>query len=159
MLNITLICVGGLKEAFWKAACAEYSKRIGLWAKVTVVEIPETRLPESPSRAVIDAALEKEAEKIRARLPGNTCVTALCVEGGQLSSPEFAQEIGRRMMINGNLSFIIGGSYGLAQSLKDGADIRLSLSHMTFPHMAARVLLLEQIYRALNLLNGGKYHK
>ena len=159
VLNITLVCVGGLKEEFWKAACAEYIKRIGLWAKIKTVEIDEVRLPDDPSQALIISALDREADKIHKKLPANAFVTLLCVEGMQMDSQEFAQTVSRRMQLNGNFVFVIGGSYGLAQKLKDLAHLKLSLSAMTFPHMMARVLLVEQIYRALSIVSGGKYHK
>lgn len=159
MLNVTILCVGGLKEAFWKSACTEYCKRLSAWAKINLIEIEEARLPENPTPALIKAALDSEAEKIAKKLPSNVFVTALCIEGRQLDSEAFAQVIADRMQLNGNFTFIIGGSYGLAQQIKEKANLKLSFSVMTFPHMIARVLLFEQLYRALNIINGGKYHK
>jgi 23S rRNA (pseudouridine1915-N3)-methyltransferase len=159
LLNITLICVGGLKEDYWKAACAEYIKRLGAWARVNTVEIEETRLPENPSSALINAAQNDEADRITKKLPANSFIAALCIEGVQMDSEEFAQVISRQMQLSGSFTFIIGGSYGLAKRLKDSAGLRMSLSVMTFPHMMARVLLLEQLYRAMSILGGGRYHK
>jgi 23S rRNA (pseudouridine1915-N3)-methyltransferase len=124
-----------------------------------MLEVDEVRLPGDPPRALIDAAQREEAGKILKKLPSNAYVTALCVEGEQISSQEFAQALERRMQVNGSFAFIIGGSYGLAQTIKDSAGLKLSLSAMTFPHMTARVVLLEQLYRALSIIEGGKYHK
>jgi 23S rRNA (pseudouridine1915-N3)-methyltransferase len=159
MLNITILCVGGLKEAFWKSACTEYCKRLSAWAKINLIEIEEARLPDDPTPALIKAALASETEKILKKLPTNAFVTALCIEGKQLDSEEFAQVLASRMQSNGNFAFIIGGSYGLAQQIKEKAHLKLSFSVMTFPHMIARVLLFEQLYRAMHIINGGKYHK
>lgn len=159
MLTITVICVGGLKEAFWKNACAEYQKRLGAWAKVNMIEIAEVRLPEEPSASSIHRGLEDEADRIIKKVPQNSYLTALCVEGRQYDSEEFSSVLSGKMQESGSFTFIIGGSNGLAQRVKDRANLKLSFSAMTFPHMIARVLLLEQLYRALSIMNGGKYHK
>jgi 23S rRNA (pseudouridine1915-N3)-methyltransferase len=159
MLDVTVICVGGLKEKFWKDACAEYIKRLTPWARASVIEIPAERLPGRPGEAEIRRALEREGEKITAAVPKGAFVTALCVEGRQPDSEAFSALVAARMQTAGRLAFIIGGSYGLDERVKKAAGDRLSLSNMTFPHMTARVLLLEQLYRALSIINGGKYHK
>ena len=159
MLDITLICVGGLKESFWKDACAEYIKRLSQWARVNVVELPQARLPRNPSQAEIVSALRAEETEIIKKLPRGAFMTALCVEGVELSSEEFADTLSRRFQTSGNFAFVIGGSHGLSQGVKDASQLKLSFSRMTFPHMTARVLLLEQLYRALSILSGGKYHK
>jgi 23S rRNA (pseudouridine1915-N3)-methyltransferase len=159
MLDITIICVGGLKESFWKDACAEYIKRLSQWAKVTVIEIPQKRLPAAPSKAETDAALRAEETEIAKKIPRGAFVTALCIEGREYSSEQFADIIASRMQTSGSFTFIIGGSRGLSQGAKDLSALKLSFSRMTFPHMTARVLLLEQLYRALSILSGGKYHK
>lgn len=159
MLHITLICVGGLKEPFWKAACAEYEKRLSAWAKLSVIEIPEERLPEHPSPAQIAQALQAEATRIRQKMPTGAFITALCIEGTPTDSQAFARTLERGMQSSGKLAFLIGGSYGLSEELKGEARYRLSFSPMTFPHMLARVMLFEQLYRAMNILSGGKYHK
>ena len=160
MTNIHIICVGKLKEPFYAQAVAEYTKRLSPYCRLTVVELPEERLPQDPSQAQIDAALRKEAAAIRQKLPPRARVVALCIEGQLLSSQELAKrlqtwEIGP----TNQLCFLIGGSYGLDESLKADSHIRLSMSSMTFPHHLARVMLLEQLYRAFKINEGSAYHK
>lgn len=159
MLRIRLIVTGNLKEAYWRAAAAEYEKRLGAYAKVEIVELKESRLPESPSPAEIGAALEKEADAVLAAIPPRAYKVALCVEGKQLSSEQLAQKINTVMQDSGELALIVGSSHGLSDRVKNGADFRLSVSALTFPHQLMRVLLLETVYRSLSILNGGKYHK
>ena len=160
MLNITLLCVGKLKEPFYTQAAAEYAKRLSAYCKLSLVELPEERLPKDPSQAQIDAALAREAAAIRSRLPASSSVVALCVEGRQRSSEElaalletWAQNSSKRLV------FLIGGSHGLDSALTDSAWVRLSMSPMTFTHHLARVMVLEQIYRAYQINAGTKYHK
>jgi len=161
MQKVTLICVGKLKEKFYQAACGEYQKRLSRYCKLEVVELPEERLPEHPSQAQITAALAREAEGIFARLPPSASLIALCIEGRMRSSEELAQLMaawsnrGEKQQ----LVFVIGGSFGLHDSVKTRAWTQLSMSPMTFPHHLARVMLLEQIYRACQINAGGKYHK
>jgi 23S rRNA (pseudouridine1915-N3)-methyltransferase len=160
MPHINLICVGGLKEDYWKAACAEYIKRMSPWSKINVVELPEERLPNNPSAANINAALDAEGQRIFAKLPAKAYLVAMCIEGKQSSSQIFAQTLSNVMSsLNGTICYVIGGSHGLSSQVKERANDMLSLSQMTFPHMLARVLLLEQLYRSLSILNGGRYHK
>lgn len=160
MLTVRLICVGKLGEKFWKAACDEYAKRLSAYCKLEIIEVPEQRLPDAPSEGQVRQALAKEAEVIRARIPAGAVLLALCVEGGQLSSEELAETLGT-LTVSGTsrLAVVIGGSCGLDEALKREARLRLSMSRMTFPHHLARVMALEQLYRALNILAGGKYHK
>ena len=160
MMSVYLICVGKLKEKFYADAVAEYSKRLSAYCKLTVLELPEERLPDKPSQAQIDAALAKEAAAIRSKLPPRVRTVALCIEGQLLSSEELAKrlktwEIGP----TNQLCFLIGGSCGLDAALKSEAQIRLSMSPMTFPHHLARVMVLEQIYRAFKINEGSGYHK
>ncbi len=160
MLSVHLICVGKLKEKFYLAACAEYQKRLGAYCKLELTELPEERLPQNPSRAQIDAALEREAAAIRGKIPQNACLVALCVEGRPHSSEELARLVGTwQDSAARHLVFVIGGSFGLAESLKKEAKVRLSMSPMTFPHHLARVMVLEQIYRAFKINEGSSYHK
>ena len=160
MQKVTLICVGKMKERFYAEAVAEYIKRLGRYCKLTVMELPEERLPENPSQAQIDGALEKEAAAIRGRLPSSAKLIALCVEGRERSSEDLARLMeawaGRG---ESQLVFLIGGSFGLHASIKAQAAEKLSMSPMTFPHHLARVMLLEQIYRAYQINAGSKYHK
>ena len=159
MLSVWLICVGKLKEKFYKDACAEYIKRLSPYCKLTVAEIPEVKLSKDPTLGEITNALAKEGEAIRAKLPPNSRVAALCVEGRPCSSEELARMIPAQGGGDKHLVFLIGGSYGLHPSVKAEADIQLSMSPMTFPHHLARVMLLEQIYRAFKINEGSSYHK
>lgn len=159
-MNVNFIAMGKLKESYFREACAEYQKRLGAFAKVTVKEPPPEDLPQDPSRAQIDKALEKEAALIREQLPKGCFKIALCVEGSALSSEKLAQKL-ETLGTSGvsSVSFIVGSSFGLAESLKRECDFRLSMSPMTFPHGLARVMLFEQVYRAFSISNNSKYHK
>ena len=160
MQKICVLCVGKLKERFFADACAEYQKRLSRYCKLEIVELPEQRLGDAPSAAEIAQALEREAEAIRERMPKSGAAVALCVEGEAMSSERFSRTIAD-LAARGTsqLTFLIGGSFGLAGSVKQSCALRLSLSPMTFPHHLARVLLLEQIYRAFQIEQGTKYHK
>lgn len=160
MLSISFICVGKMREAHYIAAFAEYEKRLGALCRFDLREIPEQRLSERPSAAEIDAALAKEGEAILRAVPKGAKLVALCIEGRQLSSEALAEQFSA--FANGGASrlvFIVGGSYGLSYEVKSAADFRLSMSKMTFPHHLARVMLAEQVYRALMINSGSKYHK
>ena len=160
MREITLLCVGKLKEPFWAAACAEYQKRLGAYTRLDVIEIPEKRLSAAPGPAEIARALEAEAQMVRARIPKGALTAALCIEGKSCDSPAFSKTLFDAGLGGvSRLCFLIGGSYGLAESIKDSADLCISLSAMTFPHHLARVMLLEQIYRAFQIGTHGNYHK
>ena len=160
MQKVTILCVGKLKEKFYAEAVAEYSKRLKRHCTLEIVELPESRLPDDPSPAEIRQALAAEAALIEAKLPKGGAVIAMCIEGKELSSPALAEKV-EQFGLNGasQLTFLIGGSVGLDASLKQKADLRLSMSPMTFPHHLARIMLLEQIYRAYQILAGSKYHK
>ena len=160
MLSVYLICVGKLKEKFYKDACAEYIKRLSPYCRLTLVEIPEAKLSKDPTLGEITNALAKEGEAIRAKIPSGSRVAALCVEGRLCSSEELAQMLpALGNSPDKHMVFIIGGSYGLHPSVKAEADIQLSMSPMTFPHHLARVMLLEQVYRAFQINGGSRYHK
>lgn len=160
MMNVTLLCVGKLKEDYLRAACAEYQKRLGAFCRLSVIEIAESRLSDRPSQAQIDAALIEEGERILAKLPANAYPVALCIEGQKMSSEQLAVIIAS-LAANGtsSLAFIIGGSFGLSDEVKSACRLRLSMSDMTFAHQLARVMLLEQIYRAFSINANTKYHK
>ena len=160
MQRVTVLCVGKLKEKFYLEAAAEYVKRLQRFCKLELVELPESRLPESPSPAEVQRALAAEAAAIRERLPKGGAVIALCIEGKPCSSVELSRRM-EELAVAGKtqLTFLIGGSVGLDESLKWQADWRLSMSPMTFPHHLARIMLLEQIYRAYQISAGTKYHK
>ena len=159
-VRIQLICVGKMKEKFYIDAAAEYVKRLSAYCRLQVVELPEERLPADPSRAQIDAALEKEGAAIRGKLAHGAALVALCVEGEEKSSEALSRLLaGWSAAGTGSLAFVIGGSYGLHPSLKAEARLRLSMSPMTFPHHLARVMLLEQLYRCFKIDEGSSYHK
>lgn len=160
MLSVHIICVGKLKEKFYAAAVEEYAKRLGGYCKLTLTELPEEKLGDSPSPAQIEAALAKEGAAVLARLPKGGAVTALCVEGQGLSSEALSDKIAAWAgQGRSQLAFLVGSSHGLHQSVKSAADFKLSMSQMTFPHHLARVMLLEQIYRAFKIQEGSGYHK
>ena len=160
MLNVTLIAVGKLKERYLTDACAEYEKRLGAYCRLRVVEVDEHRLPQNPSEAQIRAGIEAEGREILSRIPAGSYLIPLCIEGKQLTSEEFSQTLDRAA-VDGKSSIVllIGGSYGLWEELKKKGDLRLSMSPMTFPHHLARVMLLEQLYRAYQIDAGTRYHK
>lgn len=159
MLNVDIVCVGGLKERYWRDACAEYCKRLTSWAKLRIVEISEQRCT-NPSPAQIESALDTEGERILASFPEHSFVIALCIEGKRFDSEKLAEKISDVMLSgHSHITFIIGGSFGLSQSVKARADLKFSMSDLTFPHQLARVMLIEQIYRAMSINMGGKYHK
>ena len=160
MTTVNLIYVGNIRENYLLAAAAEYEKRLSAYCRLVCTELKEEKLPDEPSQAQTEAAMKKEGERILAVLPRKSMKIALCVEGKQLSSEEFSSLI-KTAENNGfsQISFIIGGAFGLSEEVKNVCDFRLSLSKMTFTHRMARILLLEQIYRAENIAAGGKYHK
>ena len=160
MQRVSVICVGKLKERFYTEAAAEYLKRLSRCCKAEVIELPEERLPEDPSPAQIEAALAREADAVRAKLPAGCLLIAMCVEGQERSSEALARYLAEAAARGaGHIVFLIGSSYGMHPSLKQQADLRLSMSPMTFPHHLLRVMLLEQIYRAYQINAGSKYHK
>ena len=160
MFDITLIAMGKLKEKFYLSAAAQYAKRLGGFCRFTLLELPESRLPEDPSPAEIAAGLEKEADQILARIPKGAWFCVFTPEGKELSSEAFADKL-RSVKGSGKSSacFLIGSSFGMAPRVKDKADFRLSMGPMTFPHHLARIMVLEQLYRAEAIQAGSKYHK
>lgn len=160
MFDITLITMGKLKEKFYISAAQEYTKRLSGYCRFTLVELPESRLPENPSPAEIAAGLEKEAETILARIPKSSWFCVFTPEGKELSSEKFAEKM-KDVKLSGKSSaiFLIGSSFGMAPKVKERADFRLSMGPMTFPHHLARIMVLEQLYRAEAIQAGSKYHK
>ena len=149
MLEVKLICVGKIREKFYIEAFGEYAKRLGAYCRFVCTELPETRLPDSPSPKEISAALEKEAAGIMKNIPSDAYLAALCVEGRQMPSEELAELLAQRA----------GSGKPKLPRIKSMADLRLSMSEMTFPHHLARVMLAEQIYRGFKINEGSKYHK
>ncbi len=160
MQTVTIISVGKLKDAFFNEASDEYLKRLKAFAKMNVIEIKAGVLPENPKDSEINAVLEKEGEEILKKIPSGAKVVSLCIEGKLYSSEDLAH-LFESTALSGtsHIIFIIGGSYGLADKVKSRSDIRLSMSKMTFPHRLARIMLLEQIYRACKINAGEAYHK
>ena len=159
MIKVTLIALGKLKEAYLRDAVSEYTKRLSRYCDLEIIELEPMKLPDSPSKSQIDAALLKEAEMIIKKIPKNCDVYPLCVEGKQLSSEEFAEKVDDLSQQGRGIVFIIGSSYGLSETVKATAKMRFSLSKMTFPHQLFRVMLLEQVYRAFKINEGSTYHK
>lgn len=160
MLNVTVLCVGKLKESYWQAACAEYGKRLGAFCRLQIVEVAEERAPEHPSVAQIAGVVEAEGRRLLEKLPRDAYAIAMCIEGKEMDSPSLSACI-RQAAVEGksHIALLIGGSFGLSEAVKTRAALRLSMSPMTFPHQLARVMVLEQVYRAFQIASGGKYHK
>ena len=160
MFNITLITMGKLKEKFYLSAAEEYAKRLKGYCSFQLIELPEHRLPEDPSPAEIEAGLNKEAEAILAKLPKGGWFCIFTPEGKTLSSEAFAAKL-QEVKLSGKSSacFLIGSSFGIAPQIKERADFKLSMGLMTFPHHLARIMVLEQLYRAEAIQAGSKYHK
>ena len=160
MAAITLIAMGKLKEKFYLSAAAEYEKRMKGYCDFSLIELPEQRLPEDPSPAQIAAGLEKESQLIFSKIPKGAWFCVFTPEGKELSSEKFATKL-QEVKLTGKSSacFLIGSSFGMAQRVKDKADFKLSMGPMTFPHHLARIMVLEQLYRAEAIQAGSKYHK
>ncbi len=160
MPEITLITIGKLKEKFYISAAQEYAKRLSGYCKFTLLELPECRLPEAPSPAEIAAGLEKEAEEVFSKIPKGAWFCVFTPEGKELSSEAFAQKLAQvKLSGKSSLCFLIGSSFGMAPRVKERADFRLSMGPMTFPHHLARIMVLEQLYRAEAIQSGSRYHK
>lgn len=159
MMNIKIICVGKLKERYWEAATAEYMKRLGAYCSVSVTEVKEERLPANASAADERRVIEAEGRSILARIAKGDYVIALDIKGRGLGSEEIAKHIKETAFTHSTIDFIIGGSLGLSSEVISRADLRLSFGKITLPHQLARVVLLEQVYRAFKINAGETYHK
>ncbi len=160
MLNITIICVGKLKEQYLRDAVAEYTKRLSASCKLSIVELNAERLSDNPSEKEIENAVKSEGKSIIEKIPKGSTVYTMCIEGKQRTSEELSREIDS-LTANGvsSITFIIGGSFGLSDEVKKLSNQRLSMSKMTFPHQLFRVMLLEQLYRCMQISLGTRYHK
>lgn len=159
MQHIQIAAVGGLREKAYATACAEYCKRLGAFCKLDITEIAEFRLPKNPGDAQIRTCIEAEGEAILQKIASRAFVVGLCIEGDSLSSRDFSRKLEGLGQSHSTVAFVIGGSHGLSPKVKQACGLRLSMSEMTFPHQLARVMLLEQIYRAFSISAGSKYHK
>ncbi len=158
MMNVNVIAVGKLKEGYLRDGCAEYCKRLQAFCRIRVIELPEHRLPEMPSQREIDAALQAEGRAILREAKG--LIIPLCIEGKEISSKELSAYLQKQAVLGvSEVSFVIGSSFGLSDTVKSAGGLRLSMSKMTFPHQLARMMLLEQIYRAFSIAAGTRYHK
>ena len=158
-MKVTLICVGKVKEKFYRDAIKEYEKRLGAYIKLNTIEISDEKVKvENDSEIVL--AMEKEGNNILSKIKDNQYVITLEILGKNLSSEEFASKIDNLMLTGkSDVTLVIGGSYGLSDSVKKRSDFALSFSRMTFPHQMMRVVLLEQVYRAYRIITGASYHK
>ena len=159
MLNIRIICVGKFKEKYWEAASAEYMKRLGAYCNVSVVEVKEEKLPAHASRADEENVMLKEGKSILEKVGAGDHVIVLDIKGKEMSSEALAQKIADVSFSASTIDFIIGGSLGLSPEVKSRADLRMSFGPLTLPHQLARIVLLEQIYRAFKINAGETYHK
>lgn len=159
-MNISVICIGKLKEKYWAQAVAEYSKRLSGYCSLDIVELKEARLPDKAGPAEELAVKENEGVEILKRLKDNMYVITLEVKGKELSSEKLAEKI-ENLGIDGrsNIAFVIGGSLGLSEAVSKRSDFKLSFSQMTFPHQMMRVILLEQVYRSFKIIRHETYHK
>ena len=160
MIKIKIICIGTLKERFFKDAFNEYQKRLSAFCKFELIELDEYKIKSCPSETEIEKCLEQEGLKIFTKIPDSSYVIAMCIEGTELTSQKFAKHI-ENIAANQTscICFIIGSSYGLAKNIKKRADFLMSMSAMTFPHQLMQMILLEQIYRGYRILNHEPYHK
>jgi 23S rRNA (pseudouridine1915-N3)-methyltransferase len=160
MIKVSVIAVGKLKEKYLKDACNEYLKRLSAFSKVNVIEINEERCSDNPSQTEIEQVKIKEGERIIAKIPKGSFVVPMCIEGVQMSSEEFSKRIEKTSIDGfGEITFIIGGSFGLSDDVKALGKLKLSFGKLTLPHQLMRVVLLEQIYRAFSISSNSKYHK
>lgn len=159
-MKITILCVGKIKERYWKDAIAEYTKRLSRYVKLDIMEVSDEKTPEGASAAVEEQIREKEGERLLRVLREDSYVITLEILGRKVSSEQFSEKL-EQLGISGesHVTFLIGGSLGLAESVRKKADYRLSFSDMTFPHQMMRVILLEQIYRGFRIMNHEPYHK
>lgn len=159
MLSINIICIGRIKEKFWTDAISEYKKRLGAFCKFKIIELDEEKTYSNPNTSEINSILNAEGKRIINALSKGSFKAAMCIEGKQLSSVELADKMNDISLSYSSVDFIIGGSWGLSDEVKRKSNMLLSMSKMTFPHQMARVVLSEQIYRAFEIMNNGKYHK
>lgn len=159
-MRITIVCVGKLKEKFYRDAVEEYAKRLGKYCKLEILEVADEKTPEGAGSAEEERILQKEAARILERLREDAFVCTLEIAGKKLSSEGLAEWM-KRLTVGGtsHIAFVIGSSLGLHTSVRSRADFSLSFSDMTFPHQLMRVILCEQIYRAFRIVNGEPYHK
>lgn len=158
-MNINVICVGKIKEKYFTDAINEYSKRLSRFAKLNIIEVADEKIPDNASEKEMEIVKQKEGERILSKLSPTSFTVTLCVEGKELSSTDLAKKIADVSMTSSNITFIIGGSLGLCDTVKSRSQLRLSFGRITLPHQLIRVVLLEQLYRAFKINNNETYHK
>ncbi|MFZ3171061.1 MAG: 23S rRNA (pseudouridine(1915)-N(3))-methyltransferase RlmH [Carboxydocellales bacterium] len=159
-MNIKVLAVGGIKERFIKDGIQEYVKRLGPYARLEIIEVPDEKTPEQASTAEEEQIKGREAAKLMKHIKAGTLVVALAIEGKAYSSEELAEQL-QQWALKGqsDVTFVIGGSLGLHREVLERADLKLSFSRMTFPHQLMRLILVEQIYRSFKIWRGEPYHK
>ena len=158
-MNAAIVCVGKMKEKYWRDAAAEYEKRLSRFGRLETIELPDLPEPVNSSPAIEAQIRQREGEAILAKLRPDDIVVALCIEGKQLDSVSLSAQLARYADTGRRVAFVIGGSLGLSPEVVARANMKLSFSPMTFPHQLARVMLLEQVYRACKINAGERYHK
>ena len=158
-MNMALICMGKLKEKYWRDAAAEYEKRLSRFGKWETIELPDLPEPSNSSPAIEEQIKKKEGEAILAKLRDGDVVVCLCIDGKQMDSVQLSRKLTELIDTGRRVVFVIGGSLGLSDEVVRRAQLKLSFSPMTFPHQLARIMLLEQTYRALKIAAGERYHK
>lgn len=159
MLTITVVCVGKIKEKFFKDAIDEYSKRLSKYCKLDILELPDEKIPDKINDSIVNEVKEKECKNIINHLKNDSYIIALDLKGKEFSSEELSNKLEQISMQNSKITFIIGGSLGLTDKLLNMCDEKICFSKMTFPHQLIRIFLLEQVYRAFKISNGESYHK
>lgn len=159
MLSINIVCIGKIKEKFFRESIDEYSKRLSKYCKLEILELPDEKIPDKINDSIINEIKEKECNNIINHLKKDSYIIALDLKGKEFSSEEFSRKIDTISMQNSKITFIIGGSLGLTNSLLSMANEKICFSKMTFPHQLIRIFLVEQIYRAFKISNGENYHK
>ena len=158
-MNAAIVCVGKMKEKYWRDAAAEYEKRLSRFLRLETIELPDLPEPVNSSPAIEAQIRQKEGEAILAKLRPDDIVVALCIEGKQLDSVSLSAQLARYADIGRRVAFVIGGSLGLSPEVVARANMKLSFSPMTFPHQQARIMQLEQVDRACKIGAGERYHK
>ena len=158
-MNMALICMGRLKEKYWRDAAAEYEKRLSRFGKWETIELPDLPEPSNSSPAIEEQIKKKEGDAILSKIRDGDIVVCLCIDGKQMDSVQLSKKLTELVDTGRRVVFVIGGSLGLAQAVVARAQVKLSFSPMTFPHQLARIMLLEQTYRAMKIAAGERYHK
>ena len=158
-MNMALICMGKLKEKYWRDAAVEYEKRLSRFGKWETIELPDLPEPSNSSPAIEEQIKKKEGDAILSKVRDGDVVVCLCIDGKQMDSVQLSKKLTELIDTGRRVVFVIGGSLGLSDEVVRRAQLKLSFSPMTFPHQLARIMLLEQTYRALKIAAGERYHK